>query len=171
MELSISCDEVSDFRYRRPQTHSGTVKNFTYIFLFFLTSKKEYFFFNSFSILLTLKLTNSISLSLQLLNLSIQWGWCRPLGNPECATGICEKLQNYWQSGGIKDFLEPNGASTYHSATFSWKLYESEENWTGGASKILLCRSATGNIKQSWSAGLHSYKGVSKIDLFNQYLT
>ena len=77
-------------------------QNFTYIFLFFLTSKKEYFFFNSFSILLTLKLTNSISLSLQLLNLSIQWGWCRPLGNPECATGICEKLQNYWQSGGSR---------------------------------------------------------------------
>ena len=24
------------------------------------------------------------------------------------------------------------------------KLYENEENWTGGASKILLCKSATG---------------------------
>ena len=38
----------------------------------------------------------------------------------------------------IQDFPE----ATYNLATFRQKLHENEENWTGGASKILLCRSA-----------------------------
>ena len=40
------------------------------------------------------------------------------------------------------------GALTYDFAKFSQKLHEIERIWTprgGGASKILLCRSATGN--------------------------
>ena len=40
----------------------------------------------------------------------------------------------------------PGGAPTYNFAKFSQKLHEIERIWTppgGGASKILLCRSAT----------------------------
>ena len=43
----------------------------------------------------------------------------------------------------IQDFPE-EGAPTYDFAKFSQKLHEIERIWTrGGASKILLCRSAT----------------------------
>ena len=40
------------------------------------------------------------------------------------------------------------GGQTYYSAKFSWKLRENEENGNGervSESKVLLCRSATGN--------------------------
>ena len=49
----------------------------------------------------------------------------------------------------IQDFSEegaptPRGAPTYDFAKFAQKLHEIERIWTGGgASKILLCRSAT----------------------------
>ena len=43
----------------------------------------------------------------------------------------------------------PGGAPTYDFANFPRKLHEIERIWTpgGGASKILLCRSATANYK------------------------
>ena len=51
----------------------------------------------------------------------------------------------------------PGGAPTYDFAKFSQKLHEIERIWTpgggGGASKILLCRSATALIPLFWTSG------------------
>ena len=47
------------------------------------------------------------------------------------------------------------GAPTYYLAKLTRKLHENEENWTegkGGASKILLCKSATGYPLGRWGA-------------------
>ena len=57
-------------------------------------------------------------------------------------------------SGGSR--ISQTGAPTYYFAKFHRKLHENEENWTGGASKFLLCRSAPANThfketgRQSW---------------------
>ena len=63
----------------------------------------------------------------------------------------CQQLQVNDASGGSRipprrGRQLPRGAPTYDFAKFSQKLHEIERIWTlkGGASKILLCRSATG---------------------------
>ena len=62
-----------------------------------------------------------------------------------------------WYQWRIQDFPEVGaptlqGAPTYDFAKFSEKLHEIERIWTlgeeGGASKMLLCRSATGYYAQ-----------------------
>ena len=70
---------------------------------------------------------------------------------------ISEKLHEIKEQWRIQDFPEEGaptlqagggGAPTYNFAKFSQKLHEIERIWTpgGGASKILLCRSATEEI-------------------------